>query len=198
MAKRTEPTAEKKGILARIADSVSGGSTGEPAGEKATSATKLLKRQHDEVRALFKQYDTSGENAHATRKRLIDEASRQLDVHAELEERIFYPACRELEDEDARKMVGESVEEHLIVKRLIKELRGLDGRDEKFESKAAVLKESVEHHADEEERDLFPAAEREFDDERLNELGAAMERLKARLTKPAARRTSPTRRTARS
>src|SRR5262249_27382138 len=66
--------------------------------------------------------------------------------------------------------------------RLIKELRGLHGTDEKFESKAAVLKESVVHHADEEEKDLFPAAEREFDDDRLRELGLQMAALKSRLT----------------
>lgn len=174
----------KRGILDRIVNSVSGSSED---GE-TPSATKLLKSQHDEVRDLFKQYEDSGENAHATRKRLIDEASRRLEIHSELEERIFYPACRDLGDEEARKMVGESLEEHLIVKRLIKELRGLDGSDEKFEAKASVLKESVEHHADEEERDLFPAAEKEFDDERLAELGARMEALKDRLTRSTSRR----------
>ena len=185
MPKQTDRrNTEKKGILGRIADSVSG----DTEARERPSATKLLKDQHDEVRGLFKQYEASGENAHATRKRLIDEASRQLEVHSELEERIFYPACRDLEDEDARKMVGESLEEHLIVKRLIKELRGLDGSDEKFESKASVLKESVEHHADEEESDLFPVAEKEFDDERLAELGRQMEALKSRLTTSAGRR----------
>jgi hemerythrin-like domain-containing protein len=170
---------EKKGILGRIAASVSGKPDAES--PDAPSATELLKSQHDEVRGLFKQYESSGENAHASRKRLIDQASDQLEIHAELEERIFYPACRELEDEDARRMVGESLEEHLIVKRLIKELRGLSGSDEKFESKATVLKESVEHHADEEEKDLFPPAEKEFGAERLAELGAKMVALKTRL-----------------
>jgi hemerythrin-like domain-containing protein len=169
----------KKGFVDRVVGSV----TGRDDQEEAPSATELLKSQHAEVRDLFRQYKQSGENAHATRKRLIDEASDKLEVHAELEEKIFYPACRELEDEDARKMVGESVEEHLIVKRLIKELRGLSGSDETFESKASVLMESVEHHADEEESDLFPPAEKEFDDERLAELGSRMAALKEKLTK---------------
>lgn len=183
----------KKGILDRIASSVSDSRSE----DETPSATKLLKSQHDDVRDLFKQYEDSGENAHAARKRLIDEASRQLEVHSELEERIFYPACRELEDEDARKMVGESLEEHLIVKRLIKELAVLDGSDERFEAKASVLKESVEHHADEEERDLFPAAEKEFDRERLAELGRQMEALKGRLTRSTRPRPGGVRRSAR-
>jgi hemerythrin-like domain-containing protein len=191
---------EKKGSLGKIAESVTGKRDDE--NPEAPSATELLKSQHDEVRDLFKQYENSGENAHATRKRLIDQASDQLEIHAELEERIFYPACRELEDEDARRMVGESVEEHLIVKRLIKELRSLSGSDDKFESKAAVLKESVEHHAKEEENDLFPPAEKEFGDERLAELGAEMEALKSRLQRSASAggarsRRAPSRRAAR-
>lgn len=178
MAKNDGKAATKrKGILERLA-----GKNESEAGERAPLATKMLKEQHDEVRSLFKEYEGSGEGAHATRKKLIDEACQKLEVHAELEERIFYPACRELEDEDARKMVGESLEEHLIVKRLIQELKGLKGTDEKFESKATVLKESVEHHAAEEEKDLFPEAEKEFDDDRLRELGGEMEALKTRLT----------------
>jgi hemerythrin-like domain-containing protein len=183
---RNSKTEEGRGK--RIIDRLVGSVTGEERTDETPTATKLLKSQHNDVRKLFKEYEDSGESAHATRKRLIDEAGRQLDVHAELEEKIFYPACQGLEDEDARKMVGESLEEHLIVKRLIKELRGLQGSDEKFESKAAVLKESVEHHADEEESDLFPAAEREFDDDRLRELGRQMAALKTKLTASAGRR----------
>jgi len=81
----------------------------------------------------------------------------------------------------ARKIVAESLEEHTIVKKLIKELGGLSGRDESFQAKATVLKEAVEHHADEEEKDLFPVAEDELGEERLHDLGAEMEALKARL-----------------
>lgn len=182
---------KRKGILERLV-----GPSEPDRDEQAPSATKLLKEEHDEVRRLFKEYEGSGEGAHATRKKLITEACRKLDVHAQLEERVFYPACQELEDEKARKMVGESLEEHLIVKRLIKELDGLTGSNEKFESKAVVLKESVEHHADEEESDLFPAAEKEFDDERLRDLGREMKALKVRLTSGRATQKAPSRRAA--
>jgi hemerythrin-like domain-containing protein len=168
---------EKKGLIERLV------ATGdESVRDEAPKATKLLKEQHDQVRDLFKQFKDAGEGAHATRKKIIDEASRKLEVHAQLEERIFYPACQDLEDEKARKMVGESLEEHLIVKRLIKELQGLRGTDEKFEAKAVVLKESVEHHADEEEDDLFPAVEKEMDDDQLRELGRQMKAMETRLT----------------
>jgi hemerythrin-like domain-containing protein len=166
--------------------SVVGGGEGEEGGrnesmEGAESATTMLKAEHDEVRALFKEFENSSEGARSSRKRIADEVSQKLEVHAQLEEQIFYPACRGLGDEDARKMVGESVEEHLIVKRLIGELAGLEASDETFESKFTVLKENVEHHADEEERDLFPVAEKELGDDRLEELGMQMAEMKQRL-----------------
>ncbi|HEX4440757.1 MAG TPA: hemerythrin domain-containing protein [Thermoanaerobaculia bacterium] len=159
--------------------------------EGAESATTMLKAQHDEVRKLFKEFDDASESARSSRKRIADDVSKKLDVHAQIEEKIFYPACRSLEDEDARKMVGESLEEHLIVKRLIAELAPLDGSDETFESKFTVLKENVEHHADEEERDLFPEAEKELGDERLEELGAQMAQMMRRLLSGKAARQGP-------
>jgi hemerythrin superfamily protein len=142
----------------------------------------LAEESAHDVRKLFKEYENAGEGAHAARKRTIDQVGRDLEIHAQLEERILYPACKSLRDEKARKMVGESLEEHLIVKRLIKELKSLNGSDDAFKSKAVVLKESVEHHAGEEEDDFFPVAEKEFDDEKLRELGRQMSLLKERLT----------------
>ena len=177
---KNDSKASEKGILDRIFGSGSEAESSD-ASPESTSATDLLKNQHEDVRKLFKEYKSAGERAHATRKRIMDEAGRQLDVHAKLEEAIFYPACKELEDETARKMVGESLEEHAIVKRLIKEMRGLPGSDETFEAKASVLMENVEHHADEEERDLFPPAERELDQDQLDELGRKMSALEKRL-----------------
>ena len=178
---------KKEGVFSRMISVVGGGSEESEQSERggvtegAESATTLLRTEHDEVRQLFHEFENASEGARSSRKRIIDEASRKLEVHAEMEEKIFYPACRQLEDEEARKMVGESVEEHAIVKRLIQELSGLEASDERFEAKATVLKENVEHHADEEERDLFPVAERELGDERLEELGVQMAELKRRL-----------------
>ena len=177
-------------MFSRMISVVGGGEEGESAqkGESSAgeSATTMLKAEHDEVRQLFKEFEGSSENARSSRKRIADEVSKKLDVHAQLEEKIFYPACEKLQDEQARKMVGESFEEHLIVKRLIAELAPLDASDEKFESKFTVLKENVEHHADEEEDELFPAAKKLFDDEKLDELGRRMAEMKAELQRTAA------------
>jgi hemerythrin-like domain-containing protein len=180
MAKKDSKGSEK-GVLERFFGSDEERTETSAESGESQSATDLLKQQHEEVRKLFKEYKSAGERAHSTRKKIMDTAGEKLDVHAKLEETIFYPACRSLNDEKAQKMVGESLEEHAIVKRLIREMRGLDGSDENFEAKASVLMENVEHHADEEERDLFPVAERELEDEELVELGAEMAALQQRL-----------------
>lgn len=178
--KSAKSRSSEPGILSRFMSAMSGG---EAEGEEQNpKATDLLKREHDEVRALFKDFKNASEGAMARKKTAIDQACQKLEVHARLEESIFYPACRNLKDADARRMVGESLEEHLIVKRLVQELKRMRGADERFQAKATVLMESVEHHADEEESDLFPPAEREFGDEKLEELGRKMQALKARLT----------------
>ena len=176
--KTSKSQSEDRGVISRFMASVTGGYSGQEA--EGEPATDLLKAEHDEVRTLFKEFkDASDEGT--TAKRVVDEVCRKLEVHAQLEEKVFYPACRRLRNLKARKIVAESLEEHTIVKKLIKELGGLSARDESFQAKATVLKEAVEHHADEEEKDLFPVAEDELGEERLHDLGAEMEALKARL-----------------
>jgi len=177
-ASRSSRSSSSTGILSRVISAVSGRSE-EEGDEKATD---LLKSEHDEVRALFKQFEKASDGATAAKKRTIDTISRMLEVHAEMEEKVFYPACQNLDDEDAQRIVAESKEEHQIVKRLIKELEPLSGSDERFTAKATVLKESVDHHAGEEESDLFPVAESELGDDRLRELGRKMASMKSRLS----------------
>ena len=87
-----------------------------------------------------------------------------------------------MQEKDPKKVVRESFEEHKIVKTLLAELAEMEPRDEQYDAKVTVLQESVEHHADEEERELFPAAEKLFDEEKLDELGRRMAAMKQELT----------------
>jgi hemerythrin superfamily protein len=196
MAKRKQDD-KQAGILARV------GKFLEVDGEKDTEpdmpATKLLKEDHDKVRALFKQYDELGDRSRSEKQRVVDQVSRELEIHAKIEEEIFYPACLEGE-KDAQKIVHESFEEHKIVKTLIAELGRMSPSDEQFDAKATVLKENVEHHAKEEEDDLFPKAEDILGDDGLRELGARMRARKEQLegrtaTAPSRRRRPPSART---
>jgi len=135
-------------------------------------ATDLLKKQHKEVKALFKKVENT-ENARE-RRRLMEEIATALDGHATIEEEMFYPAVRGLETQKAEEMVMEAFEEHHVVKLVLAELPQVDPEDERFEAKMTVLSELVEHHADEEEKEMFKAAQKLGKDE-LESLGEQME-----------------------
>lgn len=167
-------------MLARVTKILTGESV-EAGPEGPETATTLLRKDHDKVRDLFRMFEDPDGRGGRGKKQTVDQISEELEVHAAVEEKIFYPACRKIGEAQPTKIVAESVEEHLIVKRLIKELAGLRASDEQFEAKVTVLKESVEHHADEEERDLFPEVESAMGEEQLVELGRRMEEMKQRL-----------------
>jgi hemerythrin superfamily protein len=135
-------------------------------------ATDILKKQHREVKALFKQVEKT-EDARG-RKRLLGEITQALELHTRLEEEIFYPAVRGIETRKADEMVAEALEEHHVVKLVLKDLPNVDPEDERFEAKMTVLSELVEHHAGEEEKEMFKTAER-LGDAELKALGAQME-----------------------
>jgi hypothetical protein len=113
------------------------------------------------------------ENARG-RKQLLEEITAALELHTRLEEEIFYPAVRGLETRKAEEMVAEALEEHHVVDLVLKDLPKVDPEDERFEAKMTVLSELVEHHADEEEKEMFKTAQR-LGDEELKALGERME-----------------------
>jgi hemerythrin-like domain-containing protein len=134
-------------------------------------ATDLLKKQHREVKALFKKVEKS-ENARE-RRQLMDQISQQLELHTQIEEEIFYPAVRE-SGKKAEEMIDEAYEEHHVVKLVLQELPQVDPEDERFEAKMTVLSELVQHHVEEEESEMFKIAEKGLGKERLTELGDEM------------------------
>jgi len=144
-------------------------------------ATKLLKNDHDEVRALFKEYEKAGDRAHGKKEKLFERIREALTAHAEIEEEIFYPAVKAARSEEAKDEVREAVEEHKIVKTLLAELSKMTPSDEQYDAKMTVLQESVEHHAGEEEKEMFKQARKNLSKDRLEELGDEMEARKGEL-----------------
>ena len=123
----------------------------------APRATEVLKTDHAKVKGLFRDYEKLGDGAVVGKQKVFDRIKKELDVHAAIEEEIFYPAIAELgEEKEAEETVREALEEHKIVKTLLAELAGLSSEDEAFDAKMKVLSENVEHHADEEEDEMFP------------------------------------------
>ncbi len=120
-------------------------------------AIAMLIADHQEVKAMFKQYEGLGERARAGKKKLADQICGALLVHATLEEEIFYPAVREASG-DAEDMVDEAVVEHASAKDLIAQLQEMDPEDDLYDAKVKVLSEQIEHHVGEEEGEMFPKA----------------------------------------
>jgi hemerythrin-like domain-containing protein len=165
------------GLLSRIGAVLKGDGAEE---DRPKSATKLLKEDHDKVRELFKRWEKA-EGQRVARGEIVREACFELTVHSEIEEKIFYPAVRDAGRREPEQLVRESYEEHKLAKTLIGELNGMSPTDAQFEAKFIVLKELVEHHADEEENELFPEVEDLFSSEKLESLGAEMQDLKEEL-----------------
>jgi len=138
-------------------------------------ATDLLKKQHKNVKTLFKKVEET-EDGHR-RRQLMDEIANELKIHTQIEEEIFYPAVREIGSSKAGEMVDESYEEHHVVDLVLAELPNVDPEDERFAAKMTVLSQLVEHHAEEEEEEMFPLAEKKLGKERLQELGERMEQM---------------------
>lgn len=126
-------------------------------GSKAASVSSvvdMLKEDHKKVKKLFEQFE---EAEGRERTEIAKTAIHELEIHAELEEKLIYPAIRAAVDEND--LMNEAVEEHHLVHVLIKELKKLAPRDEKFQAKFCVLGELVKHHIEEEEGEMLPKAE---------------------------------------
>jgi hemerythrin superfamily protein len=135
-------------------------------------ATDLLKKQHKDVKALFKKVEKTGDAE--GRRELMEQIGQMLALHTRLEEEIFYPAVRGLETRKAEAMIAEAFEEHHVVELVLKDLPNVDPEDERFEAKMTVLSELVEHHVEEEEGEMYKLAERLGKDE-LQRLGQQIE-----------------------
>ena len=145
----------------------------------SVNALELLKADHERVNSLFEDYETSGgEDKHV----IADKIMKELEVHATIEEEIFYPALRGIPDKDSITKVSEAIKEHKRIRGLIRELRGLDPDDDILDAKFREMMREVMHHVDEEENDMFPLAEKHLADE-LAQLGKELDDRKQRLLK---------------
>jgi hemerythrin superfamily protein len=141
-------------------------------------AIVLLKNDHKTVEKLFKQFEKAGDNAHKTKRDIVDKIIEELSIHAAIEEQHFYPTIRE-KAPDIADDVLEGLEEHHVVKWTLSELKGMSPQAERFDAKVTVLIEMVRHHVEEEEGDMFPKVREAMGRKDLQELGETMEKAKA-------------------
>ncbi len=135
-------------------------------------AIALLKADHDKVKDLLAELESTTERGVKTRTELFATIKGELTVHEIIEEEIFYPELKA--HPKAKDIVLEGFEEHHVVDLLMGELEALDVSDESWGAKALVMKENVEHHIEEEEGEMFKTARQVFDRDELVDLGDRM------------------------
>ena len=142
---------------------------------KTRDATALLKADHQLVASLFADYEIT--NSTNKKKQLVEQICKELSIHAQVEEEIFYPAVQKaLKDHE---LVPEATVEHATLKDLIAQVKDIEPDGDVYDAKIKVLSEYVKHHVKEEESEMFPEAK----STKLNlmELGAQITQRKAEL-----------------
>jgi hemerythrin superfamily protein len=143
-------------------------------------AISLLKKDHDLVKKLFKEYEGLPDGQPERKRALAEKIIAELMVHERIEEEIFYPAFKKGADEEGKELLAEAKEEHHVVDLILDELQSVKLDDEQFDAKFKVLKENVEHHIEEEEEEMFPDAKKRLKD-KLDALGDEMQQYKEQL-----------------
>jgi hemerythrin superfamily protein len=144
----------------------------------SSSATQMIRTDHTDVIATFHQY--SVDTPPRVKKALADSVCLALEIHAQLEEEIFYPALRAIKDTE---FVDKSIPEHNQMRQLISQVRNLQPSDPAFDDTFFQLMNAVMHHAADEETLLLPTAERVLAGQ-LTDLGAQMSRRRLQLAVP--------------
>ena len=145
-------------------------------------AFNLLKADHRKVEELFEQLESASGQA---KMRVFEQIKMELDLHAHIEETVFYPALEK--PKQTHDLTMEAYEEHDVVKKLLRELSRARTPNEEWEAKAKVLQENVEHHVEEEEGELFPKASSALGADEIETLGEQMEAEKERKQRSASK-----------
>lgn len=145
-------------------------------------ALELLRRDHQKVKGLFEQAQAATDPAQ--RKQLFNQIDTELEIHAHIEETVFYPALEQ--HEELKELVEEARDEHDEVKTLLAEMEDLNGDNGgDFDSRLQDLMDNVEHHVEEEEDEMFPRLLEIMDKGRLEELGKELEAAKGSMSRQA-------------
>ena len=139
-------------------------------------AYQILMKDHRNVEALFEKIEKTDDGQHKEREQLFGKLREELELHTEIEERLFYPEMKKYPGTE--ELVGEALEEHGEVKRLLKELAKLSPSEERWSDMIEKLDHAVQHHVREEEEQMFPAARKAIGESRADELGRQIEEMK--------------------
>jgi hemerythrin superfamily protein len=141
------------------------------------NALQVLRQDHSTVKNLFGVFDRTSKTAHEKRGDIFIDIRRELQLHSKAEQEIFYPALKALNG-DGRRLASEATKQHKEIDELLIQISRLSASDKNFVEKVETLMETVEHHMEEEEGEIFHFAEENCSEEQLEEIGQQIEERK--------------------
>jgi hemerythrin superfamily protein len=146
-------------------------------------ALTLLEDDHRKVKRIMADLEKTTERGIKTREELFGKLVQELTIHEQIEEQIFYPEVKaRAESKQLKELVAESYQEHHFVDVVKEEIEDTPFEAEEWAAKFKVMKENIEHHADEEEEGkMFPKVRKVFSREELEDMGTRMQELKEQL-----------------
>jgi hemerythrin superfamily protein len=133
----------------------------------------LLKKDHKKVTAIFDKIEDTTPHAVKTREKLYRRLKEELQVHTEIEERVFYPALQEFDE--IKNLIQEAREEHEKVRNLLEQAGVVTKDSQDFMNLIAQMKKEVKHHVKEEENQIFLKAKDLLDEDQIEQLGVQAE-----------------------
>jgi hemerythrin-like domain-containing protein len=132
---------------------------------------ETLKKEHADVQSILQELQNTSEGAVKSKENLFLKLKKELIPHMKGEEKHFYPLL--LKNKESADMGMEAIEEHHVAEIVLKELESLSKDAKNWKAKAKVFAELVNHHIQEEEEEVFPSAEKMFDDKQLEQVMSA-------------------------
>jgi len=141
------------------------------------NALNLLKKDHASVKTLFSRFDRTGKTDLEKRNDLLAQIRREVQIHSRAEEEIFYPALKAMNGE-GRKLVSQALNDHREIEDLLTQISRLKLTAKNFDDRFESLIESVDHHIEEEEGEIFRFAEENCSEQQLEDLGRQIQERK--------------------
>ncbi|MGH7857818.1 MAG: hemerythrin domain-containing protein [Candidatus Binatia bacterium] len=142
------------------------------------NAVEKLRADHRKVKKLFEDFASA--TTEAKKQSIAQTLFKELEVHALVEQEIFYPAVRAESDAEGEEVVHEALRQHESIASLIEELKSLEVGSSGFEEQFGQLRDEVDEHVEIEENEMFPGAQHDLGQE-LDTLGEVIDRRKEEL-----------------
>ena len=137
---------------------------------------QVLMQDHRIVEELFSEIEKSDDREVERREQLFARLRKEFEGHSVVEENIFYPSIEELLG--TKEFVEQSFEEHAGIEAILQEISEMRTNKGDWLEKINELKDVVQRHVNREENKMFPAARKELDESRAEELGRQILQMK--------------------